>query len=193
MTNGAHQRFHEIALEAKMRIAQGIEQAAPDASRAENCSCIRDMAEAFAILPLPHQHDGGPPHNHPAPPTGDPPMGQPHGHVMPLPPELQERLDDLLEQAGSEISPEALQDRLQDLQRAVSRAVLALVRAVRDAADDAGRAPNCACLLPMTEAIRLLLRAQMAGGMMPHTHGDTPPAPPGPAPAPPGPAPGHTH
>ncbi|MDP9418717.1 MAG: hypothetical protein M3P53_00900 [Actinomycetota bacterium] len=142
MTNGTdHQRFHEIAFEAKKRLAWAIEQAVREGGDTEDCACVRDLAEAFAILPLPHAHDGGRAHTHPAPP-----MAHSMIEVMPLPPELEERLDDLLEQAGSEVSPEALRDQLQDLQRAVSAAVLALARAVRDGARDGATAANCRCL-----------------------------------------------
>ena len=176
----SHQRFHEIALEAKKRLAQAIEQAADQANASGDCSCIVDMAHTFAILPLPHTHEGSPPHTHPVPP-----MGHPHDHVMALPPELQEMLDDLLEESQSEISPEAVHDMLHDLRRAVSRAVLALTRAIRDAAPEAAQAGNCSCLLAMARAIDHLLMAQMAGGMMPHDHGDMA--------SPQTPAPGHTH
>ncbi len=177
--DSAHQRFHQIALEAKKRLANAMEEAAGAAGAGEDCSCILDMAHTFAILPLPHEHDGSPPHTHPVPPMGDP-----FGHVMPLPPELQERLDDLLEESQSSISPEALHDMLHDLQRAVSRAVLALVRAIRDAAPTAAQAGNCSCLLAMARAIDHLLMAQMAGGMVPHDHGEMSPQ---------SPMPGHQH
>ncbi len=165
-----HERFHEIALEAKKRLASAIAEAAGKAGPGEECTCILDMAHTFAILPLPHEHDGSPPHTHPLPP-----MGHPQDHVMPLPPDLQQRLDEILEASQSEISPEALHDMLHDLQRTVSRAVLALVRAIRDTVPKAAQTGNCSCLLSMARAIDHLLMAQMAGGMMPHDHGDMPP------------------
>ncbi|MDQ6947524.1 MAG: hypothetical protein M3256_14935 [Actinomycetota bacterium] len=221
MSNVEHQ-LADTKDDIKLALVQAITKGAPRAVSEGQCKALRDLAQAFIFLPvmgdLPdfvHSHGGaavtpgnatppssGPAHAHGSPATGSAQSAHGSHHTPssadtpPLPPDLEERLDEIMEDPGgvedeaseggapavpsapSPITPEQI--RLED---ELEEARIALLDALAKSAHKP--LENSACVVLLAEAFNLLPRPigmSVSGGGQGQV---TPPAP--------TPSPGHSH